>query len=89
MSTLTARVSRLEARFMSFSNVAQRLYAVAGGQEGSAEAFVRAQGYICDDTDIVAHLVALRLHGGGEGSASSTEPHWAGPRPPEEWKAAA
>ena len=89
MSTLVTRVDRLEARATPSSNMVERLYVVAGGPEGYAEAFVRAQGYICDDADLVVHLVALQPLGSSEGRAVSGEPTWAGSMPPDDWKAAA
>jgi hypothetical protein len=89
MSTMVTRVDRLEARAKPFGNTVGRLYVVAGGPEGSAEAFVLAQGYICDDTDLVVHLVALQPLGRSEGRPVSSEPQWAGSMPPDGWKAAA
>jgi hypothetical protein len=89
MSTLVTRVDRLEARAKPSGNMVGRLYVVAGGPEGSAEAFVRAQGYICDDADLVVHLVALQPLGGGKARAVNSEPQWVGSMPPDDWKAAA
>lgn len=87
MATIKARLETLERTNRPDED--KRLYCVTGGSEtDSAEAFVRAQGYAFDATDMVIHIVGFQPTD-GQPNPWAPAMQWCGPTPPDKWRVAA
>lgn len=87
MATLSVRLDRLEARATPPPSE-RRVYGVIGGASNEdAEQFVRQQGYVLTDADLVVQIVPMARS--DNGPVRVDEPvHWMW-TPRDEWKAAA